>query len=219
MDYKEVFKKNAPDSSFTLSKNMIINGDIQGDVSGRIEGHIFGNVFVSGKVVVAETGIIEGDISASDVVVLGLVKGNIIASNALNVEPLGKVMGSVTSLSIFVDSQATIKGTIHKITSRSEIELLISKKLNKIASSTLNKDFSTTVASSNSFQPTKPLPLNLLDQDSTENNQIELDINSAPKTNKENNIFSTLESENVQLEEIEEKKEVIIPPKAPDRWW
>ena len=74
MGYKEVFKRNALDSSFTLSKNMVVNGDIKGDVSGRIEGHIFGNVCVQGKVVIADSGIIEGDISGSDVVVQGLVK-------------------------------------------------------------------------------------------------------------------------------------------------
>jgi cytoskeletal protein CcmA (bactofilin family) len=219
MGYKEVFKKNAPDSSFTLSKNMIINGDIQGDVSGRIEGHVFGNVFVNGRIVVAETGIIEGDISGSDVVVLGLVKGNIIASNALNVEPQGKVMGSVTSLSIFVDSQATINGVIHKITSRSEIELLISKNVSKHASSSSYKNNSATVVSLNAFQQTNPLPLNSLDQDSTEKNQIELEIHTTSKNIEENTILPKPESENSKSEKIEAKKEETVPPKAPDRWW
>jgi len=219
MGYKEVFKRNALDSSFTLSKNMVVNGDIKGDVSGRIEGHIFGNVCVQGKVVIADSGIIEGDISGSDVVVQGLVKGNIIASNSLQVEPEGRVMGSVTSLSIFVDSQATIKGIIQKVTSLSEIESLISANSNKIDSSLLQKINSVEVIESNSLQSLKPQPLNSLHQDQISNEKLELLYKDATKTQEENVDLLIPTTKPSPIEEIEEKTKINIPEKKPDRWW
>ena len=124
MGYKEVFKKNTPDTSFTLTRNMVIDGSIMGDVSGRIEGVIMGDVSVQGKVIISHTGVIEGNVSGSDVIVQGLVKGNITATNYIQVEPQGQVWGSISSLSIFVDTQATIKGLIQKLTSLEEIKLL-----------------------------------------------------------------------------------------------
>ena len=219
MGYKEVFKKNAPDTSFTLSKNMVINGNVSGDVSGRIEGHILGNVFVNGKVVLAETGVIEGDISGSDVVVQGTVKGNIIASTSLHVEPQGMVMGSVTSLSIFVDSQAIIKGTIHKITSKSEIELLISENIDKIKSSFVQKNNSVDFTESITLQNLNHLPLNSLQQDPILSNHFELDLNSDSYANKENDNTTSAAIKSVPEEEIANKSKVTLPPKAPDRWW
>lgn len=219
MGYKEVFKRNALDSSFTLSKNMVVNGDIKGDVSGRIEGHIFGNVCVQGKVVIADSGIIEGDISGSDVVVQGLVKGNIIASNSLQVEPEGQVMGSVTSLSIFVDSQATIKGIIRKVTSLSEIELLISANSNKIDSSLLQKLNSVEVIESNSLQSLKPQPLNSLHLDQISNDKLELHYKDATNTQEENVdlLISTIKLS--PIEKIEEETKNYAKEKTPDRWW
>lgn len=124
MGYKEVFKKNTPDTSFTLTRNMVINGSVMGDVSGRIEGVIMGDVCVQGKVIISHTGVIEGNVSGSDVIVQGLVKGNITATNYIQVEPQGQVWGSISSLSIFVDTEATIKGLIQKLTSLEEIKLL-----------------------------------------------------------------------------------------------
>jgi cytoskeletal protein CcmA (bactofilin family) len=76
-----------------------INGDVEFSGGFHLDGYINGNV--SGEagahtlLVVSEQGGIEGSVIASDIVLNGLVKGNIDASHRLELGEKARVMGNV----------------------------------------------------------------------------------------------------------------------------
>lgn len=108
------FEKNLIIESFFIPKDVTITGTIEGKISGRIEGYIKGDVKINGKVVVSETGSIGGSLKCYDLVLQGVIKGDVVAYNSVHVLPGGVIEGNVSSNSINVDSKANVKGNIKK---------------------------------------------------------------------------------------------------------
>lgn len=108
------FEKNNIVESFFIPKDVTVTGTIEGKISGRIEGYIKGDVKINGKVVVSETGSIGGSLKCYDLVLQGIIKGDVVAYNSVTVMPGGIIEGNVSSNSINVDSKANVKGNIKK---------------------------------------------------------------------------------------------------------
>lgn len=118
------FEKNVPTNSFFISNELSINGTLEGNLSGRIEGIIKGDVKINGKVIIGETGVIEGNIKCYELVVNGVIHGDAIAHASIVVSPTGIIHGNVSSNSIVVDPKSKVKGSIKKI-----MDDLISKEI------------------------------------------------------------------------------------------
>ena len=75
-------------------------------IDGKFEGHIkTGDVLI-----VSETGDINANIEAGTVVCKGKVKGNILASQKVEMHPKSKVVGDVTTPSINIEIGAILDG-------------------------------------------------------------------------------------------------------------
>jgi hypothetical protein len=118
------FEKRKPTSgeSFTLSSNLTVSGHLEGLVSGRIEGIVKGNVKILGKIIIAESGTVYGNVSGTDVKVFGNVEGDIVATESITIGPNGNVGGNITSVSIKIDQLAKVVGNIRKIQSNDKFE-------------------------------------------------------------------------------------------------
>jgi cytoskeletal protein CcmA (bactofilin family) len=113
------FEKNIIESFF-IPKDVTITGTIEGKISGRIEGFIKGDVKINGKVVVSETGSIGGSLKCYDLVLQGVIKGDVVAYNSVHVLPGGVIEGNVSSNSINVDTKANVKGNIKKTSGKED---------------------------------------------------------------------------------------------------
>jgi cytoskeletal protein CcmA (bactofilin family) len=114
------FEKNNIVESFFIPKDVTVTGTIEGKISGRIEGFIKGDVKINGKVVVSETGSIGGSLKCYDLVLQGIIKGDVVAYNSVTVMPGGVIEGNVSSNSINVDSKANVKGNIKKTSGKED---------------------------------------------------------------------------------------------------
>ena len=75
-------------------------------IDGKFEGHIkTGDILI-----VSETGDIEADIEAGTVVCKGRVRGNILASQKIEMHPHSKVIGDVKTPSINIEVGAVLDG-------------------------------------------------------------------------------------------------------------
>lgn len=97
-----------------LGDGMRFVGDVSCERKGiRIDGQWVGNVICEkGTVVISPTGLLEGNLSTAFAVIDGYVKGNIIASCAVEIQSHARIEGSVSAPVVEVNSGAMVRGQI-----------------------------------------------------------------------------------------------------------
>ena len=110
-------KDRAADSTSLLSKNVKIDGEIQGPENLHVEGYIKGSINLSGDVFVGNTGIVEADVEAKNIVIQGEVTGNVRAHQQLEIHPTGKLIGDCSAVSIDIKEGAVFEGRSNMIRS------------------------------------------------------------------------------------------------------
>ncbi len=94
-----------------ISKGTKIAGDIVSEGDIRIDGYLKGNIKSKGRLVVGESGAIEGEIECANVEVAGKVKGKISASELLTMKSTAMVSGEITTSKLAVEPGSLFSGT------------------------------------------------------------------------------------------------------------
>lgn len=103
----------APADQATISKGLYIRGEITGNESLFIDGRTEGNINLPGnRVTVGRNGQVAASISAREIVVLGKVRGNVTASDRVDIRVEGSLTGDVTAARISIEDGAFFKGGI-----------------------------------------------------------------------------------------------------------
>ena len=93
-----------------LSKKVKIEGDIQGDEDLRVEGHFKGTIKVVGDIFVGQSGVVQADIEADNIIVQGQVTGNVLARKQLEIQSSGQLLGDCQAKSIDIREGAIFEG-------------------------------------------------------------------------------------------------------------
>jgi cytoskeletal protein CcmA (bactofilin family) len=97
----------------TISKGLFIKGDISGSESLYIDGKVEGSVSLPGnRVTVGRNGQVAANITAREIVVLGKVRGNVSASDRVDIRAEGSLNGDVAAARISIEDGAFFKGGI-----------------------------------------------------------------------------------------------------------
>ena len=118
---KEV--ENLTQVSTIIGKGTVIHGDIESSGNIRIEGKVIGNVKAKSKVVIGDSGQIQGNVLAVNVEVAGEIKGILEVSELVIIKPTGHVSGDIIAQKLTVDQGGTINGTTKMGTTIKEINL------------------------------------------------------------------------------------------------
>ncbi|MFK7968823.1 MAG: polymer-forming cytoskeletal protein [Bacteroidia bacterium] len=94
----------------TIAKGTVIEGNITADGDMRIEGKVVGTLVCSSKLVVSNSGSIEGSVDARNAVVEGEIKGNVVARELLQIDKSGTVQGDIFTQKLVVQMGATFTG-------------------------------------------------------------------------------------------------------------
>ncbi|MBO4903674.1 MAG: polymer-forming cytoskeletal protein [Lachnospiraceae bacterium] len=87
-----------------------IEGTLISGSSIRIEGSVVGGVCAEGTVVLAADGQIQGNVIAENIIVAGVVDGNLTIKDKTNIEPTGEVYGDINTARILIDEQSVFQG-------------------------------------------------------------------------------------------------------------
>lgn len=87
-----------------------VEGIVKASGSTRIDGTVNGDITSEGVVVVADGGVVNGNISAADVKISGEVKGNLSVSGKTELVSNGKLIGDVKTGSLSIDETAIFHG-------------------------------------------------------------------------------------------------------------
>jgi cytoskeletal protein CcmA (bactofilin family) len=97
----------------TIGKSLVIKGEVTGSESLYIDGRVEGAINLPGnRVTVGRNGQVQANINAKEVVVLGKVKGNVTASDRVDIRNEGSLGGDVTCQRISIEDGAWFKGSI-----------------------------------------------------------------------------------------------------------
>ncbi len=97
----------------TLCKTLVIKGEVTGSESLYIDGRVEGSINLPGnRVTVGRNGVVAANISAREIVVLGKVRGNMTASDRVDIRSEGSLTGDVVAQRISIEDGAYFKGGI-----------------------------------------------------------------------------------------------------------
>jgi cytoskeletal protein CcmA (bactofilin family) len=97
----------------TIGKSLVIKGEVTGSESLYIDGKVEGSITLAGnRVTVGRNGQVAANITAREIVVLGKVRGNVTASDRVDIRSEGSLTGDVTAQRISIEDGAFFKGGI-----------------------------------------------------------------------------------------------------------
>jgi len=103
-------KVTIDESKTVLGSNALFKGELTFKDTLCIDGEFEGKVKTSGELIVAEEGTILADIEAGIVICKGKIRGNIIASQKVEIHSTGKILGDVHTPSLMIELGAVIHG-------------------------------------------------------------------------------------------------------------
>jgi cytoskeletal protein CcmA (bactofilin family) len=96
-----------------IGKSISIKGDVSGDEDTVVEGRIEGSIQLGNHhLTVGPNGVVKGEIHAKQVTVVGKVKGNVSASERIELSNSGRVDGDLQSPRLQVHEGAQFNGRV-----------------------------------------------------------------------------------------------------------
>lgn len=89
----------------TIEGEIISNGDV------RIDGNLKGNLTTKGKLIIGQTGTIQGDVKCKSSDVSGNILGQIIVNELLSLKASSKIKGDIITNKLSIEPGATFTGT------------------------------------------------------------------------------------------------------------
>ena len=97
----------------TIGKSLVIKGEVTGSESLYIDGRVEGSINLAGnRVTIGRNGVVAANITAREIVVLGKVRGNLTASDRVDIRSDGSLTGDVVAARISIEDGAFFKGGI-----------------------------------------------------------------------------------------------------------
>lgn len=110
-------KKTVPESQATnmIAVGTSVTGDIESAGDFRIEGSITGTVKAKGKIVIGESGSVDGELFCTNADVSGIVKGKLEVLDSLLLRANSKFSGDVVTKKIAIETGAIFSGNCEMI--------------------------------------------------------------------------------------------------------
>ena len=104
-------------TSTIIGENCVIEGDITFEKTIEVHGKIVGTVKVaenctSASLIIKKSGIVEGDVYGSDVIIEGEVVGNVTCKKKINIQNCAYVSGNVYYDILDMQGGATVNGNL-----------------------------------------------------------------------------------------------------------
>jgi cytoskeletal protein CcmA (bactofilin family) len=112
---KDKEKKEILDSKIAglIDQGTELKGDLTFKGSFRIEGYFKGTVTSDSLLIIGERGKVEADIKVGQIIINGEVKGNIQASDKVEIHNKGRVFGTIQTPRLIVEEGAFLEANCH----------------------------------------------------------------------------------------------------------
>ena len=102
----------------SIGQSIVFKGELTGDEDLEIDGQVEGDVNLQNhQLTIGPNGQIKAEVSAKSIIVIGRVKGNLVASERIEIQATGIVEGDVQAPKLNVQEGAVLNGSINMTTS------------------------------------------------------------------------------------------------------
>lgn len=99
--------------SARIGKSVVIRGEVKGSEDLIVDGRVEGTISLSeSRLVIGPNANIQADLSAKDVLILGQVHGNVVASGRVELRAGCMVEGDIRSMRLAVEDNAVFHGKV-----------------------------------------------------------------------------------------------------------
>ena len=96
-----------------IGKSVLIRGEVKGSEDLIVDGRIEGTIFLSeSRLTIGPNAVLAADLTAKDVLVMGQVQGNIIASGRVELRAGCQVTGDVKAMRLAIEDNAVFRGKV-----------------------------------------------------------------------------------------------------------
>src|SRR5207302_10515343 len=123
----------------TIGKSLIINGEVTGSEPLYIDGRVEGSINLAGnRVTIGRNGVVSANVVAREIVIIGKVRGNLSASDRVDIRNEGSLTGDVVAQRISIEDGAFFKGgiDIQKPNTQQKVNGKSDSKLDSVGGST-----------------------------------------------------------------------------------
>ena len=100
-------------SATLIAEGLSVEGEITCDEELTVHGTLRGKLACSDSVHVSSTGVIDADVEASSLSIEGQVTGDVVASQRVDLQPGGRLVGDVKAARLTIADGASFKGNVH----------------------------------------------------------------------------------------------------------
>ena len=106
-------KTNFPESGSVniIGPGTVITGDINTNGDVRVDGTLNGKLIVKGKLVLGNTGVIDGEVSCQNADISGGIKGKITVSELLSLKGTARINGDIVTNKLAIEPGANFTGS------------------------------------------------------------------------------------------------------------
>src|SRR5688500_7909453 len=100
------------DDRTVIGAGIQVNGRVSGEEDLHVEGRLEGSVALTETFYVAAAGTVVAEVKARDVVVSGVLVGNVFAEDSVTLNPGAKLIGDITAPRIIIADGAAFSGNV-----------------------------------------------------------------------------------------------------------
>jgi len=103
-------KQNLEEINVFWGKNSAFNGKIISEGIFRLDGKMEGEIFHSGTLIIGETAVIKGKVEANILTLNGVIEGEVMAKERVEIHPRGKCYGTLSTPILVVQDGGILEG-------------------------------------------------------------------------------------------------------------
>jgi cytoskeletal protein CcmA (bactofilin family) len=103
----------AEGSSASIGKSVEIRGEVKGSEDLMIDGRVEGTITLTdSKLTIGSTARVDADVAARDVVILGVLNGNVTAAARVDLRKGGNLTGNIRAARLSIEEGALVSGKV-----------------------------------------------------------------------------------------------------------